>query len=311
MTIQYTIVGNYLIIIGGPTASGKTSLSLELANYFDTEILSCDSRQFYREMNIGTAKPTAAELSRAPHHFVNHLSIHHNYTVGDYEREVIQWLKNWYQNASVAILVGGSGLFVNAVTDGLNKFPNVPQKIRDDLSMLYEKEGLAVLQSELKALDPVHYAQVDIQNPRRLLRALEVCRTTNLPFSHFTQQARPQRNFDPIRIYIDWEREQLYDRINRRVDIMMEEGLLEEAEALLPYRQLKSLQTVGYQELFRYFDGELTMAEAVELIKRNSRRYAKRQLTWLRRESEKWRGFAPDQLGEVSAYLSEQMSEKG
>ncbi|MFK7936316.1 MAG: tRNA (adenosine(37)-N6)-dimethylallyltransferase MiaA [Saprospiraceae bacterium] len=294
---------NYLIIIGGPTASGKTELSLRLAEHFQTEILSCDSRQFYREMSIGTAKPTPAELARAPHHFVNSLSITTEYTVADYERDAIELLEKLFEQHRIVIMVGGSGLFINAVTEGLNEFPQVPPTVRQELEFFYEKHGLAGLQRELAQRDPDYFMQVDTQNPRRLIRALEICRATNQPFSFFRNQPRPVRDFQPIYITLEWDRAQLYDRINRRVDLMLEVGLEEEARQLFPQRHLKSLQTVGYQELFQYFAGEINQEEAMELIKRNSRRYAKRQLTWLRREAPRWQKFNATDSEAVIEYV--------
>lgn len=296
-------MGNYLIVIGGPTASGKTELSLRLAEHFQTEILSCDSRQFYREMTIGTAKPTPAELARAPHHFINSLSIETEYTVADYEQDAIKLLNKLYHKHQVVIMVGGSGLFINAVTEGLNEFPTVPPEVKEELEKFYQNYGLEGLQEELKQCDPNYYAQVDIRNSRRLLRALEICRATNQPFSYFRDRPRPQRNFQPIYIHLEWERPKLYARINQRVDLMIKDGLETEARRLFPLQHLKSLQTVGYQEFFRYFTAEISKDEAIELIKRNSRRYAKRQLTWLRREAYRWQGFAPEATEEIIIYL--------
>ncbi len=279
----------YLIVIGGPTASGKTSLGIRLARHFNTEILSADSRQFYREMNIGTAKPTPEELAQARHHFIGNLSVHDAYSVGDYEREALILLEKLYQKNNVVVMVGGSGFFIRAVCEGLDDFPDVPAHIREELSQLFENEGIIPLQNELKKLDPEYYAQVDTQNPKRLLRALEVCRATGQPFSNFHNKEKTPRPFVPIYIGVDWKRETLYERINKRVDLMLEAGLEQEARDLYPLRHLTSLQTVGYQEWFDFFEGKIDRAEAIRLIKRNSRRYAKRQMTWFRKvEGMKW-----------------------
>jgi len=275
--------------VGGPTASGKTGLSIQLAQHFNTDILSADSRQFYQEMNVGTAKPGLEELAQAKHHFIDNLSIHDTYTVGDYEREAIFLLKKLFTKKDVVIMVGGSGFFIKAVCEGLDKFPDVPAHIRDELNQIFDNQGITSLQNELKASDPDYYAQVDVQNPKRLMRALEVCRATGQPFSHFHNQPKIARFFTPIYIGLDWEREVLYQRINQRVDMMLEAGLEEEARELHPLRHLAALQTVGYQEWFDYFDKKIDKTEAIRLIKRNSRRYAKRQMTWFRKIADmKW-----------------------
>jgi len=279
----------YLIVVGGPTASGKTGLGIRLAKHFDTEILSADSRQFYREMSIGTAKPTPEELAQAKHHFIDNLSIHDTYSVGDYEREAMVLLEKLFEKNDVVVMVGGSGFFIRAVCEGLDKFPKIPADIRGELNQLFENEGIASLQTELQQLDPEYYAQVDTQNPKRLLRALEVCRATGQPFSHFHNKEKPPRLFVPIYIGLDWDREILYERINKRVDAMIDKGLEEEARDLHELQHLTALQTVGYQEWFDFFDGKIDREEAIRLVKRNSRRYAKRQLTWFRKVEEmKW-----------------------
>jgi tRNA dimethylallyltransferase len=276
----------YLIVVAGPTASGKTSLAIELAQYFETEILSCDSRQFFKETNIGTAKPNAEELAAAVHHFVDCLSIEKAYNIGDYERDVLSFLETYYQKNDIAIMVGGSGMYIRAVCDGLDVYPTVDENIRVELNQLLEKEGIEALQKELEVADPVYYSKVDVSNPHRLIRALEIFRGTGEPFSSFQGKNKVQRPFKVIKIGIDWDRAELYDRINRRVDLMLEAGLLEEAKALYPQRALNALQTVGYREFFDYFDAKTSLEEATELVKRNTRRYAKRQLTWLRKEKE-------------------------
>ncbi len=270
-------------MVGGPTASGKTTLGIRLAQHFNTEILSADSRQFYKEMNIGTAKPDVEELSQAKHHFIDSLSIEDNYTVGDYEKDALTLLEQLYSEHDIVIMVGGSGFFIKAVCEGLDEFPDIPTQIRDDLNELFKKEGIQALQAELQQADINYYNQVDLQNPKRLLRALEVYRTTGQPFSTFHHQKKKKRAFIPIYIGIDWDREALYERINLRVDLMLKAGLEEETRTLLPYKDLSALQTVGYQEWLDYFDGHIDKDEAIRLIKRNSRRYAKRQLTWFRK----------------------------
>jgi len=275
----------YLIVVAGPTASGKTALSIDLAQYFEAEILSCDSRQFFKETSIGTAKPNAEELAGAVHHFVDCLSIKEAYNIGDYERDVLSFLENYYQKNDIAIMVGGSGMYIRAVCEGLDVYPAVEERIRVELNHLLEEAGIEALQEELKQVDPVYAAKVDLSNPHRLIRALEIFRGTGEPFSSFQGKNKVQRPFKVIKLGIDWDRAELYDRINRRVDLMLEAGLLEEAKALYPQRALNALQTVGYREFFDYFEGKTSLKEAVELVKRNTRRYAKRQLTWLRKDT--------------------------
>lgn len=270
----------------GPTASGKTSLSIELAKHFEAEILSSDARQFYREMEVGTAKPNAEELAAVPHHFINSHSIHEDYSAGDYERDALAFLEDYFQEKRVAVMVGGSGLYVRMVCEGVDEFPEVPAGTRADLQALFEVEGIEVLQKELQSKDPIYYEQVDQQNPVRLIRALEVCRASGQPYSNFLNQPKKKRNFQAIKIALEWDRQKLYDRINKRVDLMLAEGLEEEAQRLYPHQHLNALQTVGYQEWNAYFEGEISKEKAVELIKRNTRRYAKRQLTWCRREKD-------------------------
>lgn len=279
----------YLLVICGPTASGKTSLGIDLAQYFDADIISCDSRQFFKEMSIGTAKPNATELAAATHHFINSLSIEDFYTIGDFERDAIQFLEEYFQNQDIAIMVGGSGMYIKAVCEGIDEYPEVDLNIRTALNQLFKKEGIEPLQTELKKLDPQYYNRVDLNNQQRLIRALEICKSTGQPFSSFQQKNTVQRPFTTIKIGINWERPKLYQRINQRVDIMLEEGLEQEAKQLYPKRNLNALQTVGYQEFFDFFSGQITKDKAIELIKRNTRRYAKRQMTWFRKDQElKW-----------------------
>jgi tRNA dimethylallyltransferase len=296
----------YLLVIGGPTASGKTALAIQFAQHFATEILSADSRQFYREMSIGTAKPSAAELAQAPHHFINSLSITQAYSVGDYEREALALLDNLYQKHDILILTGGSGLFVNALCRGLDAFPEVPDAIKEQVEMDFQEKGLAFLQNELQTQDPDYYAQVDIQNPQRLMRALAVIRASGRAFSAYRNQAPEPRYFIPIYIWITWERELLYQRINQRVAHMLAQGLEQEALALYPQKHLSSLQTVGYQEFFDHFEGNISHNEALELIKRNSRRYAKRQGTWMRRDGF-WHEVEPGDFEGALAWVKGQM----
>ena len=274
-----------LIVIGGPTASGKTTLSIELAQYFNCPILSADSRQFYREMSIGTAKPTPAELEQVQHYFINSRSIHDDYSVGDYEREALALTMELFKTHDYLILVGGSGLFIDALTIGLNEFPTISDATKAHFKSIYQKEGLAKLQALLKEVDPDYYELVDLENPVRILRALEVCKASGNTFSSFRSKTLPPRPFQCIPFALDWERSVLYDRINKRVDQMIQLGLLEEAKSLYPHRALNALQTVGYKELFEYMDNQLTLDEAIDLIKRNSRRYAKRQMTWFKRSN--------------------------
>jgi tRNA dimethylallyltransferase len=297
-------MGKYLIAIAGATASGKTSLAIALARRFDAEIFSCDARQFYKEMAIGTAKPTAEELAAAPHHFVNNLSINDIYTVKDYEAEVLAALDLYFKEKDIAILVGGSGLFYRAVCEGsLDEIPSISDEIRQYWGDVFEQKGIAALQAAVADCDPVFYAKADIQNPRRLLRALEVHSQTGRPFSDFhqqnnekaalTHQNAPQnsenlqqnRPFTCLKIGLDWPRDLLYARINQRVENMFSQGLLAEAEALYPHKNLQPLQTVGYREIFDFMDGRLPdLATAKEKIKQNSRHYAKRQGTWFAKE---------------------------
>lgn len=279
----------YLLVVCGPTASGKTSLSIELAKHFNSEIISCDSRQFFKEMSIGTAKPNPTELAAAQHHFVDSLSIKDFYTIGDFERDSIAFLEGYFQNRNVAIMVGGAGMYIKAVCEGIDDYPETDAVVREQLNLLFKEQGIEVLQAELQKLDPEYYSRVDLNNHQRLIRALEICKSTGLPFSSFQNQNTIQRPFNIIKIGINWERQKLYQRINQRVDLMLEEGLEKEAKSLYPQRHLNALQTVGYQEFFDFFSNKITKEKAIELIKRNTRRYAKRQMTWFRKDQDlKW-----------------------
>ncbi len=277
-------------------------MAIRLAQYFHTEILSADSRQFFREMSIGTAKASPEELEAVPHHFINSLSIEQAYSVGDFERDALALLARLYQQQQIVILAGGSSLYIKALCEGLDEFPDVPEAIRATVEELYQKEGLGALQQELALVDPLYFEQVDQANPQRLVRAISVYRASGLPFSSFRAQQAEPRFFTPIYLWLELPREELYQRINQRVDQMLNTGLEAEARSLYPQRHLNALQTVGYQELFDYFAGDITREEAIELIKRNSRRYAKRQGTWMRRDGF-WKAFAPDQFEAIIQYL--------
>ncbi len=280
---------NYLITIIGPTAIGKTSLSIALAQHYGCEIISCDSRQFYKEMQIGTAVPSKEELAAAPHHFIQNKSIFENYTVGDFEKEAIAKLEELFQKNNIQIMVGGSGLYLDAVLKGFDAFPEIDSKVREDVRKNYEENGMDYLQTLLKELDVDYYTTLSatnpqtLQNPQRMLRFAEVCIGTGKPYSSFLNQKSNKRSFTPIIVGLEAERAIIYDRINQRVDIMINEGLLPEAEKLYPNKELNALQTVGYSELFDYFDGKKTLDFAIEEIKKNTRRFSKRQLTWFKR----------------------------
>ncbi len=273
-----------LIAVQGPTASGKTKVSLQLAEWLNTEVVSCDSRQFYKELKIGAAPPTAEELAGAKHHFIQHLSVEKGYNAGDFEKDALAVLDDIFINNKMAILVGGSGLYANAVLFGMDDFPTVNPEIRQKLNDDFAQHGLSFLQNQLNEKDPVYFEEVDRENPVRLIRALEVIAQTGQPFSAQRKKKKADRPFKMLNFVMDWPREELYKRINLRVDVMMENGLLAEAKSLLPFRNLQPLNTVGYKELFDYFDGKTDLETAVSLIKQNTRRFAKRQLTWLRRD---------------------------
>lgn len=297
---------NYLICIVGPTAVGKTSNAIKVAQFFESEIVSADSRQFYKELELGTAKPNDQELAQVRHHLVNSLSIHDDYDVGKFEKEALAIIDDIHTRHSLAIMVGGSGLFVDAVCHGLDEFPEVKPGLRDELNAVLKSKGLEILVEELKITDPEYYQLVDIHNPQRIIRALEVIRSTGRKFSSFRNRAKIERPFEIIKIGLTMDRDELYKRIDERMDIMLAQGLVEEAKELLPFKQLNALQTVGYQEIFPYLEGEYDYEEAVRLLKRNSRRYAKRQLTWFRRdESVKW--FEPNQIDEILSWLKNQL----
>ncbi|WP_425393942.1 tRNA (adenosine(37)-N6)-dimethylallyltransferase MiaA [Algoriphagus vanfongensis] len=296
----------YLILVVGPTAVGKTELCLNLAKKFQTEIVSCDSRQFYREMNLGTAKPEPEELAQVPHHLINSLSIEENYDVKQFEKDALEILLRLFKKHQAVIMTGGSGLFADAITEGMDEMPEIDPQIRKEIIASYESKGLEYLQEEVRRLDPEYFEKVDVQNPQRLMRALEVCRGTGQTFSSFRVKNKVQRPFEIVKIGLHREREELYRRIDQRMDLMISKGLFEEAEMLFPRRQLNSLQTVGYQEIFGMLEGNYDKEEAIRLLKRNSRRYAKRQLTWFRRDTEiHW--FTPDEQEEVIRLVAERI----
>ncbi|SDR97607.1 tRNA (adenosine(37)-N6)-dimethylallyltransferase MiaA [Gramella sp. MAR_2010_147] len=279
-------MSNYLINIIGPTAIGKTSLSIKVARHFQTEIISADSRQFFKEMSIGTAVPEKEELNAAPHHFIQHISIEDKYSVGDFEREAINKLEALFKKHSTVIMVGGSGLYVKAVTEGLDNFPKADPEIRKNLNKHLLEDGIDWLQKQLFVLDPEYYKTTDVQNPHRLIRALEICIETGKPFSSFLHQPKKKRDFKNINIGLTADRELIYDRINKRVDLMIDNGLIEEAKALHSKRNLNALNTVGYKELFQHFSGDISLESAIAEIKKNTRRFAKRQLTWFRKNND-------------------------
>ena len=275
-----------LIVITGPTASGKTNLAIQLAKKFKTVIISADSRQFYREMSIGTAKPTDEELATVKHYFINSHSITDTFTVGDFEKECLHLLSELFQYCDKIIMVGGSGLFIKAVCEGFDSLPQADAEVRKWLNLTFNEHGLVAMQEKLKVADPEYYRTVDLNNPQRIIRALEVFESTGKPFSSYRLNIKNDRPFRVIKVGLNWPRETLYERINNRVDNMIEQGLVEEARRLLPYRHLNALNTVGYSELFDYFDGKTDLNSAIGLIKQNTRRFAKRQLTWFKKGKE-------------------------
>jgi len=287
-----------LIVVCGPTASGKTKLAIQLAKQFKAEIISADSRQVYKELKIGSAPPSDVELKEAKHHFIASRNLDDDYNAGAYEKDVLQLLDKLFTQNKYSILVGGSGLYIDSVCNGFDDVPSSFTEIRKQLQDLYEAKGIEQLQNKLKELDPDYYTKIDLSNPQRLMRALEVCIGTGKPYSFFREGKRNSRDFRIIKIGLEFPRDVLYKRIDARVDEMMKAGLLEEAINLISKKHLNALQTVGYKELFDFFENKTTLDEAVDLIKRNSRRYAKRQLTWFRRNKEiQW--FSPDNIEEI------------
>lgn len=299
---------NTLITIVGPTAIGKTALSIQLANAFSASIISCDSRQFFKEMTIGTAVPEPKELAAAKHYFIQNRSVFDSYNVGEFERDTLEILEVLFKENSIQIMVGGSGLYVDAVLNGLDYFPEVDPKIREALLLKLEKEGIEVLQKQLKELDLETYKLIAIDNPHRIMRALEVCIGSGIPYSTFKNKPKKQRNFNNIKIGLNADREIIYNRINQRVDAMIDNGLIEEAKTLYAHKELNALQTVGYRELFSFFDGNFTKEFAISEIKKNSRRFAKRQLTWFKRdENILWFDYLTDKLI-IASKISEKIN---
>ena len=291
-----------LIVVCGPTASGKTKLALQLAQHFSAEVISADSRQVYKELKIGSAPPSEAELNEVKHHFIASRNLDEDYNAGAFEKDVLTLLDKLFQVNKYAILVGGSGLYIDAVCNGFDKVPSSFPEIRKQLQDLYEAEGIEPLQQKLKELDPAYYTKIDLSNPQRLMRALEVCMGTGKPYSLLREGKKNTRDFRIIKIGLELPRDVLYKRIDARVDEMMKAGLLEEAKNLISKKELNALQTVGYKELFDFFETTTTLEEAIDLIKRNSRRYAKRQMTWFRRDKEiQW--FGPDDLISVTQFI--------
>ena len=299
---------NTLITIVGPTAVGKTALSIQLANVFSASIISCDSRQFFKEMTIGTAVPESKELAAAIHYFIQNRSVFDSYNVGEFERDALEKLEVLFKENPIQIMVGGSGLYVDAVLNGLDYFPEVNPKIREALLFKIEKEGIEVLQKQLKELDLETYKLIAIDNPHRIMRALEVCIGSGIPYSTFKNKPKKQRNFKSIKIGLNADREIIYNRINQRVDAMIDNGLIEEAKTLYAHKELNALQTVGYRELFSFFDGNFTKEFAISEIKKNSRRFAKRQLTWFKRDKNTlWFDYLTDKLT-IASEVSEKIN---
>jgi tRNA dimethylallyltransferase len=294
---------NTLIVIAGPTAIGKTALAVKLAQHYDTAIISADSRQFYREMSIGTARPTEEEMQGIPHHFVGHISVHEKYNAGKFEADVMQLLPALFEKNPLVFMCGGSGLFIDAVCNGFDAFEEIDPEIRKQLNAEFEAKGIKWLQDEVKEKDPAYFDRVDRNNPHRLLRALEVCVATGKTFSSFKTGQKKERPFNIIKILIEDEREKTYERINQRTEQMLQKGWLQEAEQLFPLRNLNALNTVGYKELFDFLGGKLSFEKAVELIKQNTRRYAKRQLTWFHNDSE-YIIFKPGEEEKIKAFLN-------
>lgn len=297
-----------LIVVLGPTGIGKSAVSIQLARHFRTEIISADSRQFFRELCIGTAVPSPEELNTVPHHFIRNKSIHEYYNVSNFETEALELLEKLFQSKNPVILSGGSMLYVDTVCKGIDDIPTVDPSIREEVTEWYHQNGLEALQDHLQQIDPDYYKIADLNNAKRLLHAVEIYRMTGRPISSFRKNSPKERPFRVVKIGLNQERETLYDRINKRVDLMMDAGLLEEARSVYPFRGLNSLNTVGYKELFSYFDGTCPLEEAVDLIKRNSRKYARKQLTWYRRDPDiRW--FEPGQFQEIIDYAEQILNE--
>lgn len=297
-----------LLVVAGPTAVGKTDTSIALAQYFDTEIISADSRQFFKEMKIGTAVPEPKQLAAVKHHFIQHLSIQDYYNSYDYEQDVLELATEIFAKKDIIVLTGGSMLYIDAVCKGIDEIPTITKAVRESVERQYEQKGLVFMQNVLKELDRTFYESIDLQNPKRVLHAIEVCLQAGQPYSALRKNTPQKRPFHILKIGIYRERENLYERINKRVDLMLEAGLEQEARELFPYRGLNALKTVGYKELFAYFDGDYDRMEAIRLIKRNTRHYAKRQLSWFRKDEDmKW--FSPDKVDDIIAYVEQKQKE--
>ena len=292
-----------LIVVVGPTGSGKSALAVTLAQHYCAPIISTDSRQLFRGMAIGTAQPTAEELAAAKHYFIADREVEDDFNCGRYEVEALELLDALFAENDYVVAVGGSGLYIQALCDGMDNLPEADDTIREQLKVCLENDGLEVLAEELRRLDPVYAEEVDICNPARVMRALEVCITTGRPYSEQRSGSRAERPFNIVKVGTDMPREELYDRINRRVDMMVADGLIEEARAMYPKRHLNALQTVGYREIFDHFDGKCSLEEAIELVKRNSRRYAKRQMTWFRRD-ERVGWFSPKDIDKIVEFIN-------
>jgi len=297
-----------LIIVLGPTGVGKSDISIQLAKHYRTEIISADSRQFFRELSIGTAVPSADDLKMVLHHFIQNKSINDYYNVSEYETEALQLIQELFKRVNPIILAGGSMLYVDTICNGIDDIPTVDPEIRDEVISWYEKNGIDALRQRLLEIDPEYYQIVDLNNPKRLLHAVEIHQMTGMQYTSFRKKSVKERPFRIIKVGINQDRKILYDRINQRVLKMMDAGLLEEAKSVYPFRKLNSLNTVGYKELFAYLDGDCTLDEAIDLIQRNTRKYARKQLTWFRRDQQiKW--FEPNQIHEIIAYVDQKMNE--
>ena len=295
-----------LIVIVGPTAIGKTSLAIELAQLYQTEIISADSRQFFKELSIGTAKPSVEELAAAPHHLINSHSVSQPFSTGDFEVEALRLIEQLFENHNIVVMVGGSGLYINAVCNGLDAMPNINLEIREQLNQQFIAEGIEPIRKKLAELDPEYFEKVDQSNPQRMIRGLEVVLSTGEKLSSFQTSNKKERPFDIVKIGLNSEREKLYHQINQRVDLMLASGLVDEVKSLLPYQHLNALKTVGYSEIFDYLAEHINLQTAVDKIKQNTRRFAKRQLTWFRKDSEiAW--FEPNQRKEVVAHLEQSL----
>ena len=298
---------NTLIVLLGPTGIGKTDISIDIARHFGCDIISADSRQFFREMRLGTALPSREQLAEIKHHFIGFLSVKDYYSSNLFERDVLGILPNLFKKNSVVLMTGGSGMYIDAVCDGIDDIPDVDPEIREKFARKYKEEGIEGLRIELKLLDPEHYEKVDLKNPRRIIRALEICETTGQPYSGFLTKQKRRRDFEIIKTGLKRPREELFDRINRRVDLMIRDGLEEEVRNLFGFRHLNALNSVGYREFFDFFDGKTTRDKAIELIKRNTRRFAKRQMTWWSKD-ERIRWFGGDDKEQIIDYLTTSIS---